>query len=73
MKGAVSANDERKLSFQIVTVDTALRLMTVRECLWNADPAHPDAPLAWGSSTTVAFQPRPTPSTSRATSVHGTR
>ena len=59
MKGAVSAADERRLSFQVVTIDSASRVMTVRECLWNADPAHPDAPLAWGSSTTVALEPRP--------------
>ena len=59
MKGDVSATDERKLSFQVVTIDTASRLMTVRECLWNADPANPRAPLAWGGSTTVALTPRP--------------
>jgi len=59
MKGAVSSTDERKLSFQLVTIDTVSRLMTVRECLWNADPAHPGSPIAWGASTTVALQPRP--------------
>jgi hypothetical protein len=59
MKGDASAADERKLSFQVVTIDTASRMMTVRECLWDADPAHPNAPLAWGGSTTVALQPRP--------------
>jgi len=59
MKGDVSAMDERKLSFQVVTIDTATRMMTVRECLWNADPANANAPLAWGGSTTVALQPRP--------------
>jgi predicted MPP superfamily phosphohydrolase len=60
MKGDQSAMDERKLSFQVVTIDMASRLMTVRECLWDADPTHPNAPLAWGASTTVALQPRPT-------------
>ena len=59
MKGAVSAADERRLSFQVVTIDSASRAMTVRECLWNADPAHPNGPLAWGGSTTVALEPRP--------------
>lgn len=73
MKGAVSAADEHKLSFQVVTIDTASRVMTVRECLWNADPAHPDAPLAWGSSTTVAFEPRPSPSTPKGAPVRETR
>ena len=65
MKGDQSAMDERKLSFQVVTIDTARRLMTVRECLWNADPANPKAPLAWGSSTTIALDPRPTRSAPR--------
>jgi len=65
MKGAVSAADERRLSFQVVTIDTASRVMTVRECLWNADPAHPDGPLAWGGSTTVALEPRPVAGTRR--------
>jgi hypothetical protein len=55
MKGAISAGDETRLSFQVVTIDMASRTMTVRECLWNADPRRPDAPLVWGSSTTVAF------------------
>ena len=59
MKGAVSAADETKLSFQVATVDLASRTLTVRECLWNADPAHPTSPLVWGASTTVAFAPRP--------------
>ena len=59
MKGAVSSRDERTLSFQVVTIDRAARTMTVRECLWNADPTHPEAPLAWGASTTVALFPRP--------------
>jgi len=59
MKGAESMSNERKLSFQVVTIDTDTRMMTVRECLWNADPARPAAPLAWGGSTTVALQPRP--------------
>ena len=59
MKGAVSAADETKLSFQVATVDLASRTLTVRECLWNADPARPAAPVAWGASTTVAFAPRP--------------
>jgi hypothetical protein len=58
MKGAVSALDETRLSFQFVTIDAASRLMTVREILWNADPSHPAGPLLWGGSTTVALSPR---------------
>jgi hypothetical protein len=59
MKGKQSAEDETRLSFQVVTIDPAARLMTVRECLWNLDPAHPDAAVGWGASTTVALFPRP--------------
>jgi predicted MPP superfamily phosphohydrolase len=59
MKGHFSGTDETKLSFQIATIDTVSRTMTVREVLWNANPQHPDAPLTWGASTTVALAPRP--------------
>jgi hypothetical protein len=54
MKGAVSESDERRLSFQVATIDTATQQMTVRECLWNAsdDPA---APLTWGEAATVSL------------------
>lgn len=44
---------------QVATVDLVARTLTVRECLWNADPAHRAGPLVWGASTTVAFAPRP--------------
>jgi hypothetical protein len=59
MKGAISKDDETKLSFQIATVDVALRTMTVREVFWNAHPDHPA--LTWGGSTTVALSPRLNP------------
>jgi hypothetical protein len=52
MKGAVSERDERRLSFQLATVDTSTQQMTVRECLWNTS-ADASASLAWGESTTV--------------------
>src|SRR5262245_18869754 len=59
MKGAVSAIDETRLSFEVVTLDSVTRTMTVRECLWNADPGHPDAPVSWGDSVTITLDPRP--------------
>jgi hypothetical protein len=59
MKGAFSAIDETRLSFQVVTIDPEARLMTVRECLWNTHPDEPGAVLEWGASTTVALYPRP--------------
>jgi hypothetical protein len=60
MKGALSSVDETKLSFEVATLDPASRSLTVRECLWNADPAHPQAGVVWGDSVTVALDPRPT-------------
>ena len=59
MKGAVSAGDETRLSFAVVTIDTTSRVMTVRECLWNTDPSHPDRAMAWGATTTMTLEPRP--------------
>lgn len=56
MKGAVSADDETKLSFAVVTVDLETRVMTVRECLWNANAA---MGISWGDSATVTLSPRP--------------
>jgi hypothetical protein len=56
MKGAISAKDETKLSFQVVAVDTLNKSMTVRECLWNATPTNPSAPIVWGSSMTFSIQ-----------------
>ena len=48
------AQDERRLSFQVVTIDTVKALMTVRECLWNAGSS-----LTWGGSVTVSLGVRP--------------
>jgi hypothetical protein len=55
MKGAISGDDESRLSFHVVSVDTATHMMTVRECLWNSEPANPSAPIKWGESTTTAL------------------
>jgi len=52
MKGAVSADDEARLSFQVASIDTASWTLTVRECLWNAEAG--DAAPAWGESRTVS-------------------
>jgi len=59
MKGAVSSLDETRLSFEVVTLDPVTRTMTVRECLWNADPALPTAPVSWGDSVTFTVDSRP--------------
>ena len=53
MKGKYSSKDERRLSFQLITIDPATHTLTSRECLWNPDPAHPDATPVWGESCTI--------------------
>jgi hypothetical protein len=53
MKGAVSAGDETRLSFQVATIDTLTHDLTVSECLWNADPMKPA--VSWGESRTVSL------------------
>ncbi len=59
MKGDMSGADERRLSFQLVTIDMASRRMTLREVLWNAHRSTGAADIDWGASTTVALWPRP--------------
>jgi hypothetical protein len=56
MKGAVSAADETRLSFQMAIIDPAAGRMTVRECLWNASPAAASATVTWGAKTTVSLR-----------------
>ena len=58
MKGRFSAADETKLSFQIATIDSASRRMTVREVLWNTRPQVPSSLITWGASRTVSLSPR---------------
>jgi hypothetical protein len=53
MKGKESAADETRLSFHVVTVDPAAGTITVRECLWNAEPGR----LMWGQSSSTHWKP----------------
>jgi Calcineurin-like phosphoesterase len=55
MKGAQSLPDERKLSFQVATIDQRQLTMTVRECLWNAEATALSGGVQWGASATVAL------------------
>jgi hypothetical protein len=55
MKGNISGSDESKLSFQLISIDTKAKTMTVRECLWNSVPTNPSAPIAWGTTTTISL------------------
>ena len=58
MKGNDSATDETKLSFQVVSVDTRAKQMSVRECLWNKTPSAPaPMPVVWGASETLSLVP----------------
>ena len=56
MKGNISAKDETKISFQVVSIDTRGKTMTVRECLWNAGLHNPSEPISWGKSVTISLQ-----------------
>ncbi len=56
MKGTLSAADETKLSFQLVTIDMATKNMTVRECLWNPTPSNPSAAINWGSMINLSVK-----------------
>lgn len=57
MKGRLSSRDETQLSFHVAEVDAHAATLTVRECLWNADPQHPSAPLVWGAQRTISLRP----------------
>ena len=53
MKGEVSGSDQTKMSFQLITIDPETKLMTVRQCLWNTNPAKDETPIAWGAKITI--------------------
>lgn len=54
MKGDISSKDEKSVSYQVISLDTITKVMTVRECLWNPD-AIENAPVKWGKSITFAL------------------
>lgn len=53
IKGKYSADDETKLSFQFVIIDTQLKKLTVRECLWNTESIGKANNIVWGSTKTI--------------------
>lgn len=55
MKGDSSRADETKLSFQLITINTITHSFTVRQCLWNTNPANPGKKIKWGESKTVSL------------------
>lgn len=56
MKGRWSAKDETLLSFQLISIDTRTKKMTVRECRWNTRPDQPSV-LEWGDHLTIYLAP----------------
>jgi len=57
MKGNVSKADETKLSFQLISIDSIAKTMSVRECLWDPDSTNASAPMAWGQTSTISLAP----------------
>jgi Calcineurin-like phosphoesterase len=55
MKGESSAKDETKLSFLLISLNTANQTLTVRECLWNTKPDAPNTPIIFGQSSTISL------------------
>jgi hypothetical protein len=56
MKGKYSAKDETLLSFQLISLDTQMQALTVRECLWNTMPSDPAQSIVFGKSATVSLR-----------------
>jgi hypothetical protein len=56
MKGKYSAKDETLLSFQLISIDPAKQMLTVRECLWNTEPKNPAQKVVFGKSETVSYK-----------------
>lgn len=56
MKGDYSSKDETKLSFQLISLDAKNQALTVRECLWDTNPANPATPVVFGESKTVSLK-----------------
>jgi hypothetical protein len=56
IKGKYSADDETKLSFQFISIDTNKKMITVRECLWNTKAAKETSQLVWGESKTISLE-----------------
>jgi acid phosphatase type 7 len=62
MKGIVSGTsasngkgDETKLSFNLVSIDSISKTLTIRQCLWNTDTVNTSTPVAFGESKTISL------------------
>lgn len=52
MKGKLSAKNESQLSFELISIDSNKKILTVRECLWNNNG---DGSVKWGASTHITL------------------
>jgi len=52
--GNNSTTDDKKLSYQVISLDPLSKNMTVRQCFWNPT-ATAGAPVQWGESITFAL------------------
>jgi hypothetical protein len=55
MKGRYSSKDQTKLSFNIISLNTEIKELTVRECFWNAHPLENTQNLEWGMTHTISY------------------
>ncbi|MBK0378507.1 metallophosphoesterase family protein [Mucilaginibacter segetis] len=53
MKGKYSADDETKLSFQLISLDPVKKQLTVRECFWNTQPKQSKQKIVFGRCKSV--------------------
>jgi hypothetical protein len=53
MKGRFSAKDETKLAFELVTINTNTKKLTVREVLWNKSSTI--TTFTWGQTVTISL------------------
>jgi len=56
MKGKESADDEQKLSFQLISIDQEKLQLTVRQVFWNAKPKKEGGRMEWGEMKTVSLR-----------------
>jgi hypothetical protein len=56
MKGKYSASDEKRLSFQLLTLDPKSQTITARECLWNPDPSNKAQKIVFGETKQVSLK-----------------
>ncbi|CAN5221053.1 hypothetical protein BH09BAC6_BH09BAC6_27150 [soil metagenome] len=56
MKGKYSSKNEKRLSFQLISLDPEKQMLTVRECLWNTDPQNSAQKIVFGETKQVSVK-----------------